>query len=119
MPGVCLDGNDVLGVYAAAHEAIGRARAGEGPSLLELKTYRIRPFSETGTELRDPQEIEAWKQRDPIDAYRRRLLEQGTLTDELVTSLEAEAREEMEAARAFADQSPFPEPEEAFEDLYA
>ncbi|MHC4963788.1 MAG: thiamine pyrophosphate-dependent dehydrogenase E1 component subunit alpha [Planctomycetota bacterium] len=119
MPGVSLDGNDVLGVFAAAHEAIGRARAGKGPSLLELKTYRVRPFSETGTELRDPQEIEAWKQRDPIDAYRRRLLEQGTLTDELVTSIGAEAREEMEAARVFADQSPFPEPQEAFEDLYA
>jgi pyruvate dehydrogenase E1 component alpha subunit len=119
MPGVSLDGNDVLAVYEAAHAAIGRARAGEGPSLLELKTYRVRPFSETGTELRDPQEIEAWTQRDPLEAYRRSLLEQGTLTDELVASIEADARQEMEAARAFADQSPFPDPEEAFEDLYA
>ncbi len=119
MPGVSLDGNDVLAVYDAAHAAIGRARAGGGPSLLELKTYRVRPFSETGAELRDPQEIEAWTQWDPLEAFRRSLLEQGTLTDELVASIEAEAREEMEAARAYADESPFPEPEEAFEDLYA
>jgi pyruvate dehydrogenase E1 component alpha subunit len=119
MPGVRVDGNDVLAVFDAAQKAIGRARAGKGPSLLELKTYRVRPFSETGTELRDPEEIETWRHRDPLEAYRRRLLEQGTLTDELVISLEVEARKEMQAALIFAEESPFPESEEAFEDLYA
>jgi pyruvate dehydrogenase E1 component alpha subunit len=119
MPGITVDGNDVLAVHEAAHEAIDRARAGAGPSLLELKTYRIRPFSETGTELRDPEEIEAWKRKDPIAAYRRRLEEQGVLTEKLAASIAADARTEMQAALTFAEESPFPEPEEAFEDLYA
>jgi pyruvate dehydrogenase E1 component alpha subunit len=119
MPGVSVDGNDVLAVFDAAERAIERARAGEGPSLLELKTYRVRSFAEGWADLRDPQEIETWKRRDPIDAYRRRLLERGILTDELVASIEDEARKEMQAAQVFADQSPFPAPEAAHEDLYA
>jgi pyruvate dehydrogenase E1 component alpha subunit len=119
MPGVSVDGNDVLAVFDAAHRAIGRARAGEGPSLIELKTYRVRPFSETGTDLRDPKEIETWKRKDPIEAYRRRLLDRGVLTEEQVTSIEADAQGEMRAARVFAEESPFPEPDAALEDLYA
>jgi TPP-dependent pyruvate/acetoin dehydrogenase alpha subunit len=119
MPGVTVDGNDVLAVFEAAQQAIGRARAGEGPSLLELKTYRVRPFAEGAVEGRDPGEIELWKGRDPIEAFRRRLLELTVLTEEAVTCIQEEAQREMEAARAFAEESPFPEPEEAFEDLYA
>jgi TPP-dependent pyruvate/acetoin dehydrogenase alpha subunit len=119
MPGVTVDGNDMLAVFEAAQQAIGRARAGEGPSLIELKTYRVRPFAEGAVEGRDPDEIEFWKGRDPIEAFRRRLLELGVLTEEAVTRIQEEAQREMEAARAFAEESPFPEPEEAFEDLYA
>jgi pyruvate dehydrogenase E1 component alpha subunit len=119
MPGVTVDGNDVLAVFEAVQQAIGRARAGDGPSLLELKTYRVRPFAEGAVEGRDPSEIEAWKRRDPIGAFRCRLLELGVLTEETVTRTQEDAQREMEAARAFAEESPFPEPEEAFEDLYA
>jgi TPP-dependent pyruvate/acetoin dehydrogenase alpha subunit len=119
MPGVTVDGNDVLAVFDAAQEAIGRARAGEGPSLLELKTYRVRSFAEGAAEGRDPAEIESWKQRDPIEAFRCRLLERGALTEEAVTRIQEEARGEMERALAFAEESPFPDPEEAFQDLYA
>ena len=119
MPGATVDGNDVLAVYDAASEAVQRARSGEGPSLIELKTYRIRPFSETAKDARDEREIEEWRGHDPIEQFRLRLLEQGVLTKDLVATIEVEAQDEMAAARDFAEQSPFPDPAEAFEDLYA
>ncbi len=119
MPGATADGNDVLAVYDAASEAVQRARSGGGPSLIELKTYRIRPFSETAEDARDEREIEEWRRRDPIEEFRVRLLEQGFLTEDLVASIAAGAQDEMAAARDFAEQSPFPDPAEAFEDLYA
>lgn len=119
MPGVGVDGNDVLAVFEAAQQAIGRARASEGPSLVEVKTYRVRSFAEGAVDPRDPDEVEAWKRRDPIEAFRRRLVERGILTEEQVARIQEEAEREMQAAQTFADESPFPEPEEAFEDLYA
>jgi pyruvate dehydrogenase E1 component alpha subunit len=120
MPHTTVDGNDVLAVFDAVRPAIRRARAGEGPSVVELKTYRIRPFAESwGPDRRDPEEIERWKRRDPIRAFRRRLLELGILTEAQVKTIADEARREMEAARAFAEESPFPDPHEAYEDLYA
>jgi TPP-dependent pyruvate/acetoin dehydrogenase alpha subunit len=119
IPGVSVDGNDVLAVFEAAQVAIARARAGEGPSLIESKTYRVRPFAEGAMDARDPDEIEAWRKKDPIESFRRRLLERGVLSDGQVASIQEEAEKEMEAARVFAEESPFPEPAEAFEDLYA
>ncbi len=119
MSGEVVDGNDVLAVHEAAHRAIARARAGRGPSLLELKTYRLRPFGEGGTELRDPQEIEAWKARDPIDRFRRHLVDAGVLAEAEVRSIGDAADREMQEARSFAEASPFPDPAEAFVDLYA
>lgn len=122
MPGRSVDGNDVLAVYEATHQAVARARAGEGPSLIELKTYRIREFAEAGpfpTGFRDPQEIESWRRRDPIDRFRSELLRRGVLTDELVEEIAREADTEMRAAEKFAEESEFPAPEDAFTDLYA
>jgi pyruvate dehydrogenase E1 component alpha subunit len=120
--GRSVDGNDVLAVYEATHEAVARARAGDGPSLLELKTYRIREFAEAGpfpTGYRDPDEIESWQRRDPIDRFRSELLGRGVLTDERVEEIAREAAEEMRAAEQFAEESEFPAPEDAFTDLYA
>ncbi len=119
MPGASVDGNDVLAVFDAAKRAVERARAGEGPSVVELKTYRVRAFSGTMPDPRDPEEVEAWKQKDPIKSFRERLLEGGVLTEETAERIQEGAQQEMEAARVFAEESPFPEPEEAFEDLYA
>ncbi len=119
MPGATVDGNDVLAVYDAAGEAVRRARDGEGPSLLELKTFRIRPFSETQDDGRDPGEIEEWRERDPIDLFRRRLRDEGVLTAETEKVIATEADEEMAEARRFAEESPYPDPAEAFQDLYA
>jgi TPP-dependent pyruvate/acetoin dehydrogenase alpha subunit len=122
IPGRSVDGNDVLAVYHATQEAVDRARAGQGPSLLELKTYRIREFAEAGpfpTGFRDPQEIEAWRRRDPIDLFRSELRERGVLNDGLVEKIAREAEAEMRAAEKFAEESEFPTPDDAFTDLYA
>jgi TPP-dependent pyruvate/acetoin dehydrogenase alpha subunit len=122
IPGRSVDGNDVLAVYESTQEAVGRARAGDGPSLIELKTYRIREFAEAGpfpTGFRDPQEIETWQRRDPIDRFRTELLDRGVLTDELVEEIAREAETEMRAAEKFAEESEFPAAEDAFTDLYA
>jgi len=119
MPGEVVDGNDVLEVHEAAHRAITRARDGQGPSLLELKTYRLRPFGEGGADLRDSQEIAAWREQDPIERFRRRLVDTSVLSDAEARSIGEAADREMKAARAFAEESPFPDPEEAFVDLFA
>ena len=119
MPGQVVDGNDVLAVHHAAEQALARARAGLGPTLLELKTYRLRAFGERAVDLRDPREIEAWKARDPIDRFLRVLLDTGVMSDAEARSIGEAAATEMQAAREFAERSPFPDPTEAFEDLYA
>jgi pyruvate dehydrogenase E1 component alpha subunit len=122
IPGQTVDGNDVLEVYAATLEAVARARSGSGPSLVELKTYRIREFAEGGwfpTGYRDPEEVEAWKKRDPIDRFRAVLRSRGVLTAERVEAIQAQAADEMQQARKFAEESEFPPAEDAFEDLYA
>src|SRR2546428_836457 len=78
-PGVVVDGNDVLEMRAVTAEAVARARAGEGPTLIEAKSYRITPHSAaTQTDLRDPAELEEWRARDPILRFARRLAEGGS-----------------------------------------
>lgn len=122
IPGRSVDGNDALAVHDATREAVERARAGWGPSLIELKTYRIREFAEAGpfpTGYRDPEEIESWLRRDPIDRLRRELLARGVLTEQLAEEIAREAEAEMRAAREFAEGSGFPAAEDAFTDLYA
>jgi pyruvate dehydrogenase E1 component alpha subunit len=122
MPGCSVDGNDVLAVHEAALAAVARARDGGGPSLLELKTYRMREFAEGNwfpTGYRDPAEIEAWQARDPIEHCRKLLLSRGVLTEQQLQEIARQAQEEMESARQFAEESEFPAAEEAFTDLYA
>jgi pyruvate dehydrogenase E1 component alpha subunit len=79
----------------------------------------MRPFSESRGDLRDPEEIAQWRLRDPIARYRRRLLDSGELTEAAAGLIDIAARDEMDEARVFAQQSPFPDPADAFEDLYA
>jgi TPP-dependent pyruvate/acetoin dehydrogenase alpha subunit len=117
--GWTVDGNDVIAVYEATEQAIYRARAGKGPSIVELKTYRVRPFSESDTDTRDPDEVERWRRRDPIDLFQIRLLEAGILTAAQVTEITEQAHREMAAARSFAEESEFPAAGEAFTGLYA
>jgi pyruvate dehydrogenase E1 component alpha subunit len=93
MPGVRVDGNDVLAVYAVTREAVRRARAGEGPTLIEAVTYRIGSHStaDDAARYRDEAEVTAWRERDPIDRYRSYLLGAGTIDDAFVHACEQEA----------------------------
>ena len=120
MPGVIADGNDVLDVLRVAREAVDRARAGEGPTLIEAKTYRHRGHYEGDMgAYRPPDEVAEWMARDPILTFGARLVadhevEQAEL-DEAATGVEGTLKD----AAAFAEASPHPTPEEALEDVYA
>lgn len=120
MPGVVVDGNDVLAIYEAAQEAIARARAGEGPTLLECKTYRWYGHSEIDpAKYRPKEEVEEWKRRDPVARFEKFLLEQKVLTEEKKKQIHEAIKQEIDEAVAFAEKSPYPEPEEALNDVYA
>ncbi|HEY8527075.1 MAG TPA: thiamine pyrophosphate-dependent dehydrogenase E1 component subunit alpha [Acidimicrobiales bacterium] len=121
MPGVAVDGQDVVAVYEAVRAAVDRARGGGGPTLVEARTYRYRDHAEYGgLDLghRPAEELEAWRARDPLDLHRARLLADGVSERELDELAEA-AAEEVRAAVQFAKTSPAPEPEELLEDLWA
>jgi acetoin:2,6-dichlorophenolindophenol oxidoreductase subunit alpha len=104
---------------------VARCRSGEGPTLIEARTYRYREHAEFGgmernlRQYRTEDEVERWRsERDPIANFRRRLAEWG-VTDEEAAAIEAEVSAEADAAVTFATDSPWPEPAEAFTDLYA
>jgi pyruvate dehydrogenase E1 component alpha subunit len=119
-PGVVVDGNDVIDVYEKTQTAIQRARAGEGPTLLECKTYRWRGHSEReAMEYRPPEEIEAWKAKCPIKRLSRKLMDDGALTEAEIEQIDQEVLEEIQAAVEYAEQAPLPEPHETLEDVYA
>ena len=122
MPGVRVeDGQDVLKVYDAVKTAVDRARRGEGPSLVEVMTYRFNEHSEglrIAVDYRDPVEKEAWLKRDPVKMFRAYLEENGIADAAVLDDLEAEVAAEVEAAVEFADESDYPDPSIAFKDLY-
>ncbi len=120
MPGVTVDGNDVVEVYEAATEAVARARAGEGPTLLECVTYRWKGHSKSDQELyRTKQEIQAWKERDPIPRFRDLLLAGGVISQEEATFIEETARRIISEALEFAQASPEPSVDTILEGVYA
>ncbi|MGH9862209.1 MAG: thiamine pyrophosphate-dependent dehydrogenase E1 component subunit alpha [Candidatus Acidiferrales bacterium] len=119
-PGVVVDGNDLLAVYQAAQEAIQRARAGEGPTLIECKTYRWYGHSEIDpAKYRPKEEVEEWKKRDPIPRFEQHLRGERILTDELKKKIEAGVKEEIDRVVLEAEKVPYPNPEEALEHIYA
>jgi len=124
MPGVVVDGQDVIAVHEAAQAAVERARAGEGPSLIECKTYRYRSHSEgsrdvSHADLRPQEEIEAWKKRDPVKVFREKLVEQGVLTEADVERIDREADEWAAEIDRFATESPVPDASVLEKALYA
>ena len=121
IPGVVVDGNDVMAVYEAAEAAVNRARAGQGPTLIECKTYRWRGHTERpGQEDPRPQEeIEEWRQRDPINRFATSLMDHGLLTEEAWQKMDADILAAIEDAVKFSEESPFPDPEAAVEDIFA
>lgn len=105
MPGVQVDGNDLFAVYQATKDAVARARAGEGPALVEAVTYRIGPHTTTDDPLRyrDEAEVEAWRHRDPLERVRLYLSERGAWSEEWQVEIDAEAVAEVERAVALAE----------------
>ena len=119
MPGVVVDGNDVEAVYEAAEEAVGRARSGEGPSLIEAKTYRIGGhFDGESSHYRSREEIDEWRKKDPIDRYRGWLLGEGICQASELAAMEERIREEVEHAAEQAINDPFPALDSLVTDVY-
>lgn len=120
IPGVAVDGNDVIAVYEAAAEAIKRARSGDGPSLIECKTWRHRGHFEGDPAIyKDPKEQEAWLKKDPIPRLAAKIIELKYASQAELDKIEADAEAEIEAAVKFAQASPIPSPEDVFTDVYA
>ncbi len=119
MPGVVVDGNDVMAVFEASGEAIKRARQGQGPSLIECKTYRHRGhFEGDACTYRRKEELEEWKEKDPIPRFEKKLIELGVVTEAEVQGLKDSLKKQIEDAERFAEESPFPEASELMCDVY-
>lgn len=120
LPGVSVDGNDVLAVYEAAREAVERARAGGGPSLVETRTYRLQGHSKSdANRYRTRDEIEQWRQRCPIIRLEQRLEEQGIVTADYFETVKAQVLQEIQDAIAFAEGEPDPDVAQLAEGVYA
>jgi len=120
LTGVVANGNDVVDVYKAASEAVGRARNGEGPTLIECKTYRKKGHSRFDqAAYRSKEEFEFWMKNDPIEKFRPFLIENRVLTKEEIADIDRRVQEEVEKATKFAVESPFPDVEEALRDVVA
>jgi acetoin:2,6-dichlorophenolindophenol oxidoreductase subunit alpha len=122
MPGITVDGNDVLAVYQASGKAIERAKAGEGPTLIECKTYRWRGHHEgdpnRGSRYRPAEEVEAWMKKCPVRRFEEKLLKKKILTTGKVKAMKEEIEWEIDEAIAFAKESPLPDPQDLYEDVY-
>ncbi|WP_223547025.1 thiamine pyrophosphate-dependent dehydrogenase E1 component subunit alpha [Pseudomonas sp. A-B-19] len=119
MPGVFVPGNDADAIFAAAGEAIARARAGEGPSLIEIETHRLAGhFMGDGETYRPAGEKQALLAKDPIPEYRQRLLDLGVLDEVGAAAIEERARGRVDAAVQFARDSAYPAPQEALERVF-
>ena len=121
IPGIIVDGNDVMAVHEVAQEAIARARNGQGPSLVECKTARVRPMSE----LSDPKKglpkdvIEAWEKKDPLQRMTNHVLETGVVNEMEIAALRNQFQTEVDEAFAWAAQCDYAPTEEVFRDVYA
>jgi len=120
IPGVVVDGNDVLAVLEVTQRAVERARKGEGPTLIECKTYRHKGHSRVDpARYRSKEEVEEWLAKDPIKRFKQKLLQTHILTESEIQKIESEVLAKIEEAVEFAMQSPYPMREEALEDIYA
>jgi 2-oxoisovalerate dehydrogenase E1 component alpha subunit len=121
IPGVVVDGSDVLACYAAAREAVERARAGEGPTLIEARVTRLTGHSsdDQQTKYRSEEELKAEKARDPLPRFREQLQEAGILTDEILSRLATEIMIAVDDATEYAEAQPDPDPSTALDWVYA
>jgi len=120
-PGVRVDGNDILAVVRVTRDALERARAGKGPTLIEALTYRMSAHSSSddATHYRSEEEVEAWRRKDPIHRFAAYLKKEGLLTDQAEAAAAVEAREEVQRAVAACEAAPPVPPESLVEDVYA
>lgn len=122
IPGVIVDGQDPVAVYDAVSEAGARARTGGGPTLIEAKTYRYKEHAMgliIPSAYRSAEEIALWMERDPVPTFGQRLLDEGVCSGQQVEEIKHQVRAEVDAAVKFAQESPFPDLEEAFSGMYA
>ena len=121
--GCMVDGNDLMAVYEATYDAAQRARNGEGPTLIECKTYRWRGHYEGEADrtytYRTAKEAEEWKKKCPIERFRKKLLRESNIGKQGLEKIDQDIQKEIQAAIDFAESSPFPEPEDALKGLYA
>lgn len=120
IPGAKFDGNDVFAVYEATKKAVERARRGEGPTLLEFCTYRIKGHYVGDPEMYRSKEevVERFKEDDPIKRFEEKVLEDKLMTEEELEHIRSEVKNQIQTAYQFAMDSPYPEPEDLYEDLY-
>jgi len=119
IPGVAIDGTDVLAVYETAGEAVNRARRGEGPSLIEVRAFRYYGhFMGEPQTYKTKEEIQGYKARDPIQKFKGRLLERGLASESELAKIDSWAEKAVEEAVRFAEASPLPAPEECLTDVY-
>ena len=121
MPGVICDGMDVMAVYEAAGEAIERARSGGGPTLLECKTYRYYDHVGVrgmGLNYRTDEEVEAWKKKDAINAFEKRLIQLGVMSKKQIDVVHAAVDKDIEEAVEYANDSPYPTEDQLLENVY-
>jgi pyruvate dehydrogenase E1 component alpha subunit len=119
IPGVTVDGNDVLAVVEATHEAFNRAREGGGPSVVEFKTYRHRGhFEGDPTPYRTKEELAMWMKKDPIKRLEKELLDRNIITEEKMKEIQEEKLAIIDEAQKFGEESPYPKGPEGYEDVY-
>lgn len=119
IPGVTVDGDDVLAVRDAAKEAVNRARKGKGPTLLECKTHRwFGHFAGDKQSYRSAEEIDRVRKYDPIQRFQKKLMARDILNEEDIDEIEQRIRRDIDEAVTYAEESPFPEPDELFDDVY-
>lgn len=119
MPGVTVDGMDIFAVYEAAGEAIARARRGEGPSLIECKTFRYYGhFEGDAITYRTKEEVDSYRARDAIQALRRSIIQRGIAAAPELDAIDTQVQERIDDAWKFAEAAPLPAPEDALTDVY-
>ncbi len=119
-PGVVVDGNDVLACYEVTRQAVERARRGEGPTLIEAKTYRFTAHSSDDDDkrYRKAEEVAIWRQKDPIQRYAKYLRESGTLTDAVEQEITERVDQQVDEATEYAEQAPDPTPDDLMTFVY-
>jgi pyruvate dehydrogenase E1 component alpha subunit len=120
MPSFPVDGMSPEAVHIAVEEAAARARAGEGPTLLEFRTYRFKGHSMSDpAKYRTKEEVNEYLERDPVEVIRKKLLDKGFATEEEILAIEQKVKDMVEDSVQFAENSPYPEPDEIYRDVYA